>query len=128
MTSTINLAETTQAVYDGFIAGNLEPIFALVGETSTWKYHADSHSPFTGVYTGMEELQGFFGKLALIDMEKFEVQSIMQNGETFVILIDVKQTIKATSEVREGQEVHVLTYEGDKVKEMNIYFPSATYA
>ena len=123
MTSTTNLTQLTAAAYKGFSEGNLEPLLAMLHPEVKYVYHNEGNSPLAGEYLGVSGVSEFFGHLPNVDMEKFEVTGMREKDNKVVVLVDIKITPHATSLTREGQEVHVLDFDGDKLMKMDLYPP-----
>ena len=63
--------------------------------------------------------------MAEIQLEKFDIHTMMEANNRVVALIDVRRITTATGDITEGQFVHVLKFEGDKLTQVDIYEASA---
>ncbi len=124
MNSQSNLS-IAQEIYAGFGKGDLKPLFDSAAEDIVWSSHSHPSSPFHGVWRGAEALQEYFGNMALIRIEKFDIHTMVEANDRVVALIDVRRIITATGEVTEGQFVHVLKFENNKLARVDIYEASA---
>ena len=107
--------QKVKEVYEAFGRGDLAPVMDGLADDIVWSCYAAT--PFKGVYRGKQGVQEFFAKQALIDLERFEVTNILAEGDTVVVLIDNKYTVKATGKSAEGPIVQVLKMTDGKVTE-----------
>ena len=114
-----------QEIYAGFGKGDLAPLFGTAAEDIVWNSHSHPSSPFHGVWRGVGALQEYFGHMAEIRLEKFDIHTMMEANNHVVALIDVRRITTATGDITEGQFVHVLKFEGDKLTQVDIYEASA---
>jgi ketosteroid isomerase-like protein len=72
--------------YDAFAAGDLDTIRGLLDDNIIW--HISGRSPLAGDYKGMDEVFGFFAKLAELSggTFKIEVHAVLSDGEHSVAL------------------------------------------
>jgi ketosteroid isomerase-like protein len=114
-----------QEIYAGFGQGDLSPLLGAAAEDIVWSSHSHPSSPFHGVWRGAEALPEYFGNMAEIQLEKFDIHTMMEANNRVVALIDVRRITTATGDITEGQFVHVLKFEGDKLTQVDIYEASA---
>jgi ketosteroid isomerase-like protein len=72
--------------YDAFAAGDLDTIRGLFDDNIVW--HIGGRSPLAGDYKGVDEVFGFFAKLAELAGGTFKVElhDVLSNGEHTVAL------------------------------------------
>ncbi|HEX2178936.1 MAG TPA: nuclear transport factor 2 family protein [Actinomycetota bacterium] len=102
-------------VYEAFGRGEIAAVMDGLSDDIVWTCYAAT--PFKGVYRGKQGVQEFFAKQALIDLDRFEVTNILAEGDTVVVLIDNRYTVKATGKSAEGPIVQVLKMTEGKVTE-----------
>ncbi|HEX2054137.1 MAG TPA: nuclear transport factor 2 family protein [Actinomycetota bacterium] len=107
--------QTVQQLYEAFGRGDFAALLDGMTEDIVWRCYAAT--PFAGVYRGKAGVQEFFAKQQLIDLERFDVKQILAEGDTVVVLIDNRYTVKATGKSAEGPIVQVLTVKDGKVAE-----------
>lgn len=122
MTTTSNVAKAT-AAYQGFMTGNMEPLFAQLHADVTWNHHSNSETSFPGTYKGQQGVMEYFGHMAEIEMEKFELKLITEKETYIFVVLETMRTIKASGKREGGQEVHMLQYEDDRLLQMDVYQP-----
>ncbi|MDW3652206.1 MAG: nuclear transport factor 2 family protein [Bacteroidia bacterium] len=122
MTASSNLL-STQAAYQGFAEGNLEPIFSILDEQTIWNSHSSEDSPMKGIYKGPQGVQEYFGNLPKIELERFELVSLAEKDHVVFVLLDTKRRIKSSGKTTEGYSTHVLQFEEGKLKRMDLYEP-----
>lgn len=119
-----NLA-ATQAAYEGFSRGDMNPLFSILADDIIWYSHSLSTSPFHGTYKGIPAVQSYFGNMEKVDLTKFDIKSMTEAGNSVIVILDARRVTKATGEVMEGQVVHVWQYAGDKIVQGDLYEASA---
>lgn len=72
--------------YDAFAAGDLDTIRGLFDDNIVW--HISGRSPLAGDYKGIDEVFGFFAKLAEVSggTFKIEVHDVLSNGTHSIAL------------------------------------------
>ena len=112
---------TITAAYDGFSRGDLSAIFAAIADDVVWTNHA-TQSPIAGEYRGAAGVQEFFTKLdGVAEITKFDVHTLIAEGDHLVALGYSALTVKATGKTGEGAFVHVFGFTGDKVSTFEEY-------
>ena len=111
-----------QAAYQGFAEGNMEPLFSILAEDVKWINHSSSsYSPFAGVHRGLEGVKAYFSHMPEIDQEKFEIKAMAEQNGYVMVTIERRAIYKAVGKVHEGQIVHVMRFDDDKLQQMDIY-------
>lgn len=112
---------TVTAAYDGFSRGDLAPVFSALAEDVVWTNHA-TESPVGGEYKGSAGVEEFFTKLnESAEITKFEVHTLIAEGDYLVALGYSATTVRATGKTGEGPFVHVFHFAGDKVSTFDEY-------
>jgi ketosteroid isomerase-like protein len=103
-----------RTAYDGFMKGDLGPVFAALDENIVWSIHTSA--PFAGEYRGIADVQAFFGKLdAAVEITKFDMPTLLAENDSLVALGYSAFTVKETGRTSEGMLVHVFRLAGGKV-------------
>lgn len=105
-TTTQSNAELIRSGYEAFANGDVPAVLALFAADITW--HISGRSPLAGVYTGHDEVLGFFQ--ALGDRSngtfKLDVHDILDNGEDKVVVL-VTETAERDDARLDVSAVHV---------------------
>jgi ketosteroid isomerase-like protein len=123
VTQTTHLARI-QAAYDGFMQGDLEPMFEILTEDVLWNVHSHPDVPFHGVWHGHIGVKESLIRVEAVDMQRFDVDSIGFVGDRVVVLLQVRFVTRNGLTV-EGPFVHILTFEGDKISRVDLFDSSA---
>jgi ketosteroid isomerase-like protein len=121
---TVNEGENRKLVrhaYEAFGRGDLETLFEVLADDIVWTSRTLSASPLSGVYYGKSGVQQFFDNLDLIDLNRFDVRTILAEDDTVVALIDGRITVKATGKTANQPLVHVFTFKDGKVAAFDNY-------
>jgi ketosteroid isomerase-like protein len=84
-------ADLIRSGYDAFGQGDIPGVLALFADDISW--NIGGRSPLAGVYTGHDEVLGFFGQLVERSGGTFhlEIDDAFDNGgETVVVLVNEK--------------------------------------
>lgn len=114
--------EIVKGAYKGFSEGNMEVLFSNLADDVVWKNHSFSESPLPEVSNGVEGVMHYFGAVEKgMEIQKFDIQNILQDGDLFTVLIDVKRKLVADGSENGGQYVHVIKFENGKLKAFDAY-------
>jgi ketosteroid isomerase-like protein len=85
--------------YEAFAAGDLDTIRGLLDENLVW--HVSGRSPLVGDYKGIDEVFGFFAKLAELSSGtiRIELHDVLANGTHSVALT-------TSTAQRDGKSIH----------------------
>jgi len=122
MTQTDHL-QKTQNIYNAFKQGNLEPLYQNLADNVLWTNHSGPESPLTGAYFGPDGVKQYLGHMEQVNLERFDIKTMMEQEGVVVVLIDVRRIVLADGHTKEGQFVHVIQFENDKIVKMDIYEP-----
>lgn len=105
---------TTQAAYDGFVQGNMEPLMSSLADDVVWISHLSADDPMSGTYNGPAGVGEYFGKFGeQMEMRGFEVEELIAEGNSVAAVINVSSHNKATGEQFEGRAMHLLRFDDD---------------
>lgn len=103
--------QATQAAYDGFVKGDMEPLMSLLADDVEWTAHLRSEDPISGTFRGPEGVKEYFGAMqANLEIRNFEVAQLIAEGDFVVALIKLSNKNNATGEEFEGKAVHILRF------------------
>jgi len=74
-----------------------------------------SRAPYAGMYKGKDGVRAFFDALGIIDIEQFDVHTLMDQDDTVVALVDSRWTVMATGRTVANPLVQVLMVRDGKV-------------
>ena len=84
-------------MYADFRQGNMPGVLDAMAEDVIWKQPATGPAPFAGTVRGREQLGEWFGQLeAVSEVEAFEPQEFIAQGDKVVVLGNYKYRSKAT--------------------------------
>jgi ketosteroid isomerase-like protein len=80
-------AELVRSGYEAFAAGDIPAVLAIFADDISWTI--PGRSPLAGVYTGHDEVLGFFGQLMERSNGTFhlEITDVLDNGDDKVALL-----------------------------------------
>ncbi len=106
--------ETMAAMYDAFGRGDVEFILQRLADDVEWEYGPVSTDiPWLQRARGREGAARFFsGVVQDLHITRLEVNSILEDGSTVVVLCDVEGTMKGRHLVEED-EVHIWYFDDD---------------
>ena len=128
MESNTSPLATIQTGYQAFAAGDLTPFFSTLAQDAVLNSHSHPSSPFHGVHRGTEAIAAYFGNLSKVELERFDVHTMVESGDRVIVLVDVRRITKASGQVTEGQFVHVWRFADGKIVQGDIYEASAELA
>jgi ketosteroid isomerase-like protein len=107
---------TIQAGYEGFSRGDLSPVMSALADEVVWTSHGDPRAPTTGEFSGVPGVTKYFEALAgSADITKFEVLTVVAEGDTVFAMGHVDLSVKATGKQGSGPFVHVFGFADGKI-------------
>jgi ketosteroid isomerase-like protein len=118
-----------QQAYQGFQAGDIPAILALMSETIEWRLPEIENVPFSGLRHGREGAGQFFASLAEHqDALRFEPREFVAQGDKVVVLGHYAWKVKRTGRTFECPFVHVFTLQDGRVAAFHEYMDTARAA
>ena len=115
----MSAAENRQIVADAYAAfgqGNIGAVIDSVTDDVVWTNHAPAAAPTSGVFHGKDGVQTFFELVNdTLDISKFDVRTIVADGDAAVVWIDSIVTVKSNGKTIEGPLVHWMTLRDGKL-------------
>lgn len=113
MGADVNL-KAVQAAYEGFDRGDREPLLSILADD--FEYTNYEGNPFGGSFTGPEGFDHLTEVLEQVDMDHFEIETMLADDDTVVTVLDIGYTVKATGKTSApGPTVHVMTFRDGKM-------------
>lgn len=107
-------------VYEAFNRGDIATVVEGFSEDAVWVNHTGTG--LAGVYYGRSGVRDFFTIFkAAVDLERFHVDRILCEGDTAVVLVETRYTVKATGKNAAGPVVQVLKLRNGKISELAEY-------
>ena len=113
--------------YAAFSRNDIESIINLMADDVSWYLPGPPKVvPFVGRRKGKTEVNRFFSTLTDVqDVERFEPQQFVAQGEKVVALGNYKWRVKATGRAYDSEFAHVFTVRGGKIVEFHEYYDTA---
>lgn len=101
--------------YDAFAKGDLDTVLSVFDDNIRW--HIQGNSPIAGVYTGHDQVTGFFGKVFELSGGTFslEIHDMLANDEHAVVL--VRERAEREGKTFASTEAHVWHISNGKATE-----------
>lgn len=106
-------AELVRSGYEAFAAGDVPAVLAIFADDIEW--HIPGRSPLAGVYTGPDEVLGFFGSLMERSNGTFhlDIHDVLDNGADKVALL-LTEVAQRNGASLSASAVHVWTVQDGK--------------
>lgn len=114
MNNTQRNIASVQRVYEAFGRGDVPTILTLMRPDVDWEFGAGDHGiPWLAHRRGPEGVAGFFGAVAEnLDFQRFEVMTILGEGDWVVALCAIECTVKSTGKtIVEACEPHIWRFD-----------------
>jgi ketosteroid isomerase-like protein len=110
------LTELVQQAYAAFGRGDVPAILDMLTDDVDWRFLASEGVPPAGRFTGKQQVQQWFVRLAQTDdVQKFEPREFLE-GPNHVTVLGWEQTRpKPNGTVFDSEWVHVFTFRDGKV-------------
>lgn len=102
-------SEAVQQIYEAFGRGDVPAVLEHLADDVEWEYGpASADVPWLKPRRGRTAVAGFFESLDALEMTKFQVKHVLEQGNVVVSLLDVEATVSATGRsFAEEDEVHI---------------------
>lgn len=118
--STEQNRQAVAQVYEAFNRGDIATVVDGFSDDAVWSNHTDTG--LAGVYYGRSGVQAFFTNFwAAVDLERFDIDRILCEDDTAVVLVETQYTVKATGKNAVGPVVQVLKLRDGKISEFKEY-------
>lgn len=106
--------KAVQAAYEGFQRDDLEPLLSILADDFEYTNYEDN--PFGGTFSGAEGFEHLGAVLAQVDMDHFDIETMIADDETVVTVLDIGYTVKATGrQTAAGPTVHIMSFRDGKL-------------
>jgi uncharacterized protein len=103
-------------VYAAFGRGDIEAVIDSLAEDVVWTNHSVPAAPTSGVFHGKDGVRDFFTVVAdTLDISKFDVRTIVAEGDVVVVWVDYLATIRSNGKTIDGPLVHWMTLHNGKL-------------
>jgi ketosteroid isomerase-like protein len=108
--------QIVQQAYAAFGRGDVDGILAMLTDDIEWRFLAGTGVPAAGRYTGKQQVQGWFARLAETDdIQKFEPREFLEGPDHVTVLGWEQAQPKPNGNVFVSEWVHVFSFRGEKV-------------
>jgi ketosteroid isomerase-like protein len=112
--------------YEAFGRGDLDSLLSLFDDNIEWISSGPADLPTAGTRRGREQVREFFNAVNdVFDIQRFEPQTFIAQGDRVVVLGEDSSRVKATGKTIDGQWAHVFTLAGEKVIGFREYVDTA---
>jgi len=112
--------------YEAYGRGDLDSLLSLFDENIEWISPGPAELPTAGTRRGREQVGEFFKAVnELFEVQRFEPQTFIAQGDHVVVLGEDTSRVKATGKAIDGQWAHVFTLSGGKVVSFHEYVDTA---
>jgi uncharacterized protein len=102
--------------YEAFGHGDIGAVIGSLADDVVWVNHAPAAAPTSGVFHGKDGVQTFFELVNdTLDISKFDVRTIVADGDVVVVWIDSVATVRNNGKTIEGPLVHWMTLREGKL-------------
>ena len=115
-----------QRGYDAFGRGDIEALLALLDESVEWVTPGPPELPTAGRRRGRQQVAEFFQTVnSLYDIQRFEPDAFVSEGDRVVVLGSETSRVKATGKVLDMRWAHTFTVRNGKVVAFEEYLDMA---
>ena len=108
--------ELVRRGYEAFGRGDITELLTLFDENIVWSSPGPSEVPTAGTRRGKQEVAQFFQAVdSLFEMQRFEPEAFIADGDRVVVLGSETARVKATGKVLEQTWAHAFTVKDEKV-------------
>jgi uncharacterized protein len=118
---------TVMEAYSSFQNGDIEGVLQALSDDIVWITPGPPElMPVAGKRRGRHEVAEFFSTLGeQQDVELFEIQEYIAQGNKVIALIKYRGRVKTTGRMVEADLVHIFTFDRGKVKRFQEYYDTA---
>jgi uncharacterized protein len=121
--------EVVKSAYAAFGRGDVNGILTTLDLNVVWKTPGAGHVPSGGIRRGHPQVGEFFGTInQLVQFEKFEPQTIVEQGDTVIVIgADIFKVRGGTRSVHEPW-CHIFKFKNGVIVEFQEILDTATFA
>lgn len=106
--------KAVQAAYEGFGRDDLEPLRSILADDFEYTNYEDN--PFGGTRRGVTAFDHLGEIMAQIDMDRFEIETMLADDDRVVTVLDIGYTVTATGKrAASGPTVHIMDFRDGKM-------------
>jgi ketosteroid isomerase-like protein len=119
--------QVIQRMYDAFQRGDVDAILANLTDDFAW--NMPGPAPFAGQRSGREGMRQFFEEMGRgVEIDQFDVDEILSDGDKVVVLGRERAKIRATGATYESDFAHVYTLRGGRVSHGRVFSDTSAAA
>ena len=121
--------QTVQAAYAAFGRGDVNGILETLDLNVVWKTPGAGHIPSGGIRRGHPQVGEFFGTInQLVQFEKFEPQTMVEQGDTVIVIGNDTFKVRGSSRSVHEPWCHIFKFKNGKIVEFQEILDTATFA
>lgn len=118
--------ELVRQGYQMFQEGKIDELLQLFSDDVEWVGNPIEYVPFSRAYHGRQEVAQFFSELGQDqDVEMFEPQEMIAEGDKVAVIGREKWNVRTTGKSYESPWVHVFTIRDGKIMRFKQYYDTA---
>lgn len=104
--------ESVRSIYEAFRRSDVAAILKRLSPEVEWEYGIQTtQAPWLLPRRGRLAVAGFFEAMGALDVKKFTVTRLLEDGPVVIALIDIEATVRATGEsFSEVDEAQIWTF------------------
>ena len=115
--------------YEAFGRGDLDTLLKLFDENIEWTSPGPAELPTAGIRRGRQQVAEFFTSVnEVFDIQRFEPNAFIAQGDRVIVLGDETSRIKATGKVIDSEWAHAFTLRDGLVIAFHEYIDTAAVA
>jgi ketosteroid isomerase-like protein len=112
--------------YQKFQNQDIKGVLEMCADDIEWEGARSEDIPFSGTFHGKQETAQYFSLMDQVqEIEQFEPQEFIAEGDKVVVLGQSKWKVKATGETYDNPWVHIFTVQNGKLTRFQQYNDSA---
>jgi uncharacterized protein len=120
--------EVVQQAHDAISRGDLPAYLDLLSEDVELVYQGPTVIPFAGTWRGRDGVTKFFTLLGdAVEIDQFESQELVAEGDTVVALGSDRHRVKATDRTYEQEFVGVHTVRNGRITRLRVFENAAAF-
>ena len=118
-----------RGLYESFKAGDIDAMLGVMAEDIEWQLPEIAGVPFSGKRQGHADIREFFASVAeMQDVEEFELDTVIAQGDTVVVLGHYTWRVKATGRSFSSDFAHAFHMAAGKVGRFQEFLDTAAAA
>jgi len=120
-------AAVLRPIYEAYARGDMPTVFGALAEDVDWTSECRGGLPWGGCYSGAAGVTAYFERVsANIEIEEFEVQEIIAQGDRAAVLTRVTARLRSTGQAMTLPKVDLVTVRDGKIASFSEFYDTAT--